>query len=489
MPKPTVIRAAVLALAVAASVAGAAAGTPATKVGLEQLAIGLNQPVYLTHAGDGSGRLFVVEKPGRIRVFVNGQLLATPFLAIESRVEAGDDEQGLLSVAFHPSYETNGRFFVYYTAGQADDARVVVAEYRASASDPNVADTPERVVLSVPHADSTRHNGGLVKFGPDGYLYVGIGDGGIQGDPTGNAQSLMTRLGKILRIDVDGDEPYEIPPDNPFVSTQNAQGEIYAYGFRNPWRYSFDRETGELWLGDVGQFSFEEIDIVRKGGNYGWRVMEGEHCYPPGTECDMSGLELPVFEYAYDGSNGVPSPPSDPFGCSSITGGYVYRGTAIPELRGVYVFGDYCRRARQLFGIHEGDDTATAIEAGGGFEPLTSFGEDEAGELYVLTDSAPGYLGGSGRVLRIVPVAATSLTPSSSRPGRALKVTIEGANLAAGATVSFGEGITVRSVKFVSRNKLRVKIRVEDTAPGSRDVTVTNPGGPTVTCIGCFRVK
>ena len=275
---------------------GVAGGQSSDVVALRQVTTGLVRPVHLTHAGDGSGRLFLVEKPGRIRIVENGQLRPTPFLDIEDRVEDGGNEQGLLSVAFHPSYETNGRFFVYYTAQQGDGT-IFVSEFSVSASNENLANAgSERQLLTIPHPSFNNHNGGLLKFGPDGMLYIGVGDGGSANDPNNNAQNLDSLLGKLLRIDVNSGNSYAIPPDNPFVG-RDGRDEIYAYGLRNPWRYSFDRETGELWLADVGQNQWEEIDIIKKGGNYGWRIMEGFHCRPPQTTCDQAGLELPIFEY------------------------------------------------------------------------------------------------------------------------------------------------------------------------------------------------
>ena len=391
MPKGITIRAAGLALAVAASVAGVSGGGggTVTTIGLQQITVGLERPVHVTNAADGTGRLFVVEKEGRIRVVQNGQLLPTAFLDIESKVEDSGNEQGLLSVAFHRSFETNRRFFVYYTSRESDD--IVIAEYTASAGNPNVANTAERVILRIPHPTFENHNGGLLKFGPDGLLYAVVGDGGSGGDPMENGQNVETLLGKLLRIDVDGDEPYEVPADNPFVG-RNGRDEIYAYGFRNPWRYSFDRATGALWAGDVGQNIYEEVDVVEKGGNYGWDVMEGFHCFEPSTGCDTTGLELPVFEYSHNGSNGVSG------GCS-ITGGYVYRGPTLGSLRGVYVFADYCTGAGSLFAIRQGETTATTIATGSNPGPVTSFGEDESGELYLLTDSV---FGGNGALYKIV---------------------------------------------------------------------------------------
>jgi glucose/arabinose dehydrogenase len=360
-------------------------------VALGMVTTGLERPVYLTHAGDGSGRLFVVEKPGRIRVIENGQVRTTPFLDIEDRVEDGGNEQGLLSVAFHPSYETNGRFFVYYTA-RAGDGMIVVSEFTVSGASSNVASaSTERQLLTIPHPSFDNHNGGLLKFGPDGLLYIGVGDGGSANDPNNNAQNVESLLGKLLRIDVDSGGTYSNPSDNPFVG-RAGRDEIYAYGLRNPWRYSFDRATGELWLADVGQNQWEEINIIRKGGNYGWRIMEGFHCRPPQTTCDQSGLELPVFEYAHDGSNGVPG------GCS-VTGGYVYRGSAIPSLVGTYLFADYCTGSRMLFGLRKGETRARTFNNTAPSELVTSFGEDEAGELYVVTDSS---FGGRGTIYKVV---------------------------------------------------------------------------------------
>lgn len=366
-------------------------GTTTAPIELDLVVLGLERPVFVTNAGDGSGRLFVVEKEGRIRIIQNGQLLSTPFLDIEDRVEDSGNEQGLLSVAFHPDYAANGRFFVYYTGRTPTEGGIVIAEYQRSAGNPNVASTAERRVIEIAHPQYENHNGGLVLFGPDGFLYAGTGDGGLANDPDENGQDINELLGKILRLDVNGAQPYAVPGDNPFVGVA-GRDEIYAYGFRNPWRYSFDRETGTLYAGDVGQNAYEEVDVVTRGGNYGWKVMEGTHCRPPTTGCDTSGKILPIFEYSHDGSNGVPS------GCS-ITGGHVYRGSAIPSLVGKYVFADYCVGSGQLFTIEAGDPTATLMPTGASSEPVASFGEDEAGELYVVTDSV---FGGRGGIYRIV---------------------------------------------------------------------------------------
>ncbi|MGH2397848.1 MAG: PQQ-dependent sugar dehydrogenase [Nitrospiraceae bacterium] len=321
---------------------------------------GLRNPLYLTHAGDGSGRLFVVEQPGRIRIIQNDRLLETPFLEISTRVRAGG-EQGLLGLAFHPAYRQNGRYVVNYN--RWSDGATVLAEYQLS-ENPNQSRTEEKVLMVVPQPYAN-HNGGMVEFGQDGFLYIARGDGGSAGDPGNRSQNRQELLGKILRIDVDRGDPYAIPPDNPFASG-GGRPEIFAYGLRNPWRFSFDRKTGELWAADVGQEDWEEIDLVRRGGNYGWRIMEGDHCFLPRTGCKTGGLVAPVAEYA-----------NRPPRCS-ITGGYVYRGSAIPDLQGIYVFGDYC--SGEIFGLIEG--TVRPLLSTG--LKISSFGQDQAGELYVV---------------------------------------------------------------------------------------------------------
>jgi glucose/arabinose dehydrogenase len=332
------------------------------------MAGGLDAPLLVTHAGDGSRRLFVVEQVGRIRILRVGQPKAEPFLDIASLVTAGG-EQGLLGLAFHPEYEANGRFFVNYTDTSGD---TVVAEYRAPGGSDRADPASARVLLHIDQPYSN-HNGGDVVFGPDGYLYIGMGDGGSGGDPHGNGQRLDTLLGKLLRIDVDRERPYGIPEDNPFVGRSRARPEIWAYGLRNPWRFSFDPETGDLWIGDVGQGEQEEIDLARagrRGGlNYGWNVMEGKQCFSPPEGCEAKGLVRPVAVYPTG------------LGCA-VVGGHVYRGARFPVLQGGYFFADFC--AGVIFALDASRqgrrepvillDTDHAI---------SSFGEDERGELYV----------------------------------------------------------------------------------------------------------
>src|SRR5437764_1645983 len=341
----------------------------AQDVALQPIATGLNQPVALTHAGDT--RLFITEQTGTIRIYDALGLRGTPFLDIRSIV-LSSGERGLLSVAFHPRYRDNGFFFVYYTNRNGDNS---VARYQVSANDPDRADPASgTILLTIPHPNFANHNGGQLQFGPDGYLYIGTGDGGSAGDPNNNAQNLNQLLGKILRIDVDHGSPYAIPPSNPFAQRAGARGEIWAYGVRNPWRFSFDRNTGDLWIGDVGQDAFEEVDLQPAtsigGENYGWRKMEGFHCYNPATNCADSSFTMPVLEYPHAS------------GACSITGGYRYRGTQIPSLRGAYLYGDYCSgtiwRATQVGAGWIANTLFTTTLR------ISAFGEDISGELYVM---------------------------------------------------------------------------------------------------------
>jgi len=366
---------AVVLLAVFLDGRGSGQAAPLPAVALRRIVAGLSSPVQVTHAGDRSGRLFIVEQGGRIRILKNGRLLPRPFLDITSKVTSGG-EMGLLSVAFHPRFVENGRFFVNYTTGEGERLRSVVAEYRVS-PDADVAATVERVLLEVSQP-FRNHNGGLNLFGPDGMLYIGFGDGGSGGDPMNNGQRLDTLLGKLLRIDVDGGTPYRAPSDNPFVGRAGARGEIWAYGLRNPWRFAFDRTTGRLFVGDVGQNRLEEVDIVERGKNYGWRVMEGTSCYNPASGCNREGLELPIAEYDHAA------------GCS-ITGGQVYRGSRIPGLVGRYLFGDYC--SGRIWALTEtGGARWTMTQVSSTDLRISSFGEDAAGEVYVVDHSGAVYL-------------------------------------------------------------------------------------------------
>jgi len=359
-----------------------ASSRAAMTLGLARVKTGFTMPVAVANAGDGRGRLFVVEQGGRIRIVTKaGTLLATPFLDIHARVSCCG-ERGLLGLAFHPSYKSNGRFYVYYTD---TGGSLVIAEYRRSGTNANRASTTERRLLRIAHPNQANHNGGQLAFGPDGYLYIGTGDGGGGGDPYENGQKRTTLLGKILRIapNVTSARPaYRIPSTNPWAKSTTVRREIWAYGLRNPWRFSFDRLTGSLWIGDVGQSRYEEVNRSLRsagggrGANYGWDVMEGRACFEPATGCSTTGKTMPLAVYTH-GANGC-----------SVTGGYVYRGSRYPAMRGWYFFGDFC--SGRIWRVNAGGaarqapllvrDTSLSISA---------FGEDEAGELYVA-DYASG---------------------------------------------------------------------------------------------------
>ncbi len=345
-------------------------------IDLALIADGFTQPLYVTGAGDGSGRLFVVEQPGTIWIVRNGQRLEKPFLDIVDQVGSQSNEQGLLSIAFSPDYARDGQFFINYTDREGN---TVVARYQVT-DDPDQADVNSaRTILTI-EQPAANHNGGLLKFGPDGYLYIGTGDGGRGGDPWDNAQNRNVLLGKLLRIDVmnvAGNQPYAIPADNPFIGEPDMRPEIWAWGLRNPWRFAFDRETDDLYIADVGQNRYEEVHFQpgdsAGGENYGWNIMEGATCYNA-SECDQTGLEQPIIVYSHA------------LGCS-ITGGYVYRGHQFPQLDGIYFYGDYC--SGRIWGLRQTDqqwDNAELLQAD---LLLTSFGEDDAGEVY-FTDRNGG---------------------------------------------------------------------------------------------------
>jgi glucose/arabinose dehydrogenase len=350
-----------------------------------------DRPVHATSALDGTNRLFVVEKPGVIKVFPNNpQAKASDvgiFLNIVSKVDSGPNEAGLLSVAFHPNYANNGFFFVHYNRNNGGQLQTVIARFSVSA-DANKASTSSEKIVMTMNQPWGNHNGGQIEFGHDGFLYIGMGDGGAGGDPLGSGQDLSSLLGKMLRIDVDTPGTYKIPADNPFAANP-AQGrpEIWAWGLRNPWRFSFDRLTGQLWTGDVGQDVWEEVHIVEAGKNYGWNIMEGNHCFKPKFGCNEEGLELPITEY--DHSVG-----------ESITGGFVYRGKEQPNLFGAYIYGDY--GSGRIFAVRFGaEEEAQVTELVNTKHFIASFGEDENGELLVV--DFPYFNPTQGRLYRLVP--------------------------------------------------------------------------------------
>jgi len=367
---------------------------------LKPVASGIVAPVGMACPADGSHRLFVIQQNGIIRIIKNNVVLPVPFLDIHDKLDklnSSYSEKGLLGLAFHPDYKSNGRFFVYYSAPSADknfDNTSIVAEYKVSATNPDVADRNEEIILKIPEPESN-HNGGCLQFGKDHLLYISLGDGGGAGDkhgPNGNAQMLSSLLGKILRIDVNK-KPYSIPADNPFVADKDAKPEIYAYGLRNPWRFSFDRVLGTLFCGDVGQDLWEEVDIIQKGKNYGWRIMEGTHCFSPSSGCDRKDLQVPITEYSH--KEGV-----------SICGGYMYRGKMFPSLHGTYFFGDW---SGKIFYLHQnqdgnwnrGDVLAGTNKSNDISTGINSMGEDENGEIYILTQKTIGPQSATGAIYKI----------------------------------------------------------------------------------------
>jgi len=351
---------------------------PEFNLAVQEVAAGLSNPLYLT-APAGDSRLFVVEQGGRILIIKNGQVLQTPFLDLSARVSSGG-ERGLLSVAFHPSYATNGFFFVNFT-DVAGNTRV---ERFSVSSNPDLAVAASSKLILTVAQPFANHNGGLNLFGPDGMLYIGLGDGGSAGDPQGNGQNRGALLGKILRIDVDRGDPYAIPSDNPFVGQQGERGEVWAFGLRNPWRFAFDRTAALLYVADVGQNRFEEVDVVvanRGGVNYGWNIMEASSCFSS-SSCSQQGLELPALVYDHSG------------GACSITGGFVYRGASLPEIAGHYFYSDFCAGFLRSFRYQNGAAADQRTWDVGSIGSITSFGEDAGGELYMTSSN--------GRVYRIV---------------------------------------------------------------------------------------
>ena len=347
------------------------------------------RPLLLTGAGDGTNRIFVGSEYGTIHVWPNDPAAKEmqTFLDIRDRVQYSDkqNEEGFLGLAFHPKYKENGEFYVYYTAKptKANPHTSVISRFKVSKDDPNRADPQSEEVLLTIDQPYWNHNGGTIVFGPDGYLYIGLGDGGFRDDPHGNGQSLKTLLGKILRIDVDHKDAglkYAVPKDNPFAGQgDKARGEIWAYGIRNVWRIAFDRKTGELWAGDVGQDTWEEIDIIVRGGNYGWNLREGKHKFGPKGSEPRPDLIEPIWEYNHSIGK-------------SITGGNVYRGKQVPELQGKYLYADYVTGQVWALTYDPAKKEVTAnqtIQEKG--LPILSFGEDDQGETYFMTQNGGIY--------------------------------------------------------------------------------------------------
>ncbi|HSG99549.1 MAG TPA: PQQ-dependent sugar dehydrogenase [candidate division Zixibacteria bacterium] len=376
-------------VAFAVSALGVTVRVGAVDLTTEPFATGLDNPVFLTAPPGDSTRIYIVEQTGRIQLYKNG-VYAGVFLDLTAKVVV-DFEQGLLGLAFHPQFPDSPYFYVNYTApGGGPAGHTVVSRFTIDGS-PDLADTAESIILTQDQPQAN-HNAGMLAFGPgDGYLYIALGDGGGFGDQhgaVGNGQDQTTLLGKILRIDVDGAAPYAIPPDNPFIAPVDTLPEIWALGLRNPWRFSFDRETADLWIADVGQQTWEEIDFEAAGSsggvNWGWRLREGAHCYNPASGCDPGGITTdPLFEYSHDS------------GRCSISGGYVYRGCVMPELQGTYFYGDYC--SGEVFSLRNVGGVPIDAQTHFTLSQVTSFGEDAAGEIYVCQLT--------GDVVKIVPAA------------------------------------------------------------------------------------
>jgi glucose/arabinose dehydrogenase len=361
---------------------GIVVNPPPVQLELLQVASGFLNPLDIQQPADSSGRLFVVEQGGKIKIVNSvGSVLAAPFLDLTTKLVSGGEE-GLLGLAFHPSYAQNGCFYVNYTTTRlTGNLQTVIAEYKATTPSSNTASTTESILFTV-NQPFNNHNGGGLAFGPDGDLYIGLGDGGSEGDPQGNGQSLTTALGKMLRVSVSCNGTFTIPADNPFVGQPSPKNMIYAYGLRNPFRFSFDRQGGRFFVGDVGQDRLEEVDLINKGDNDGWNIMEGDACFNPMIGCNMVGLTLPIFVYDHSA------------GDVTIIGGYVYRGSEIPSLAGLYVFGDEASgRIWTLTQTSPSVWTRAQILTAGAFQ-VTSFGQDQNGELYVT-----GYT--SGTISRI----------------------------------------------------------------------------------------
>jgi glucose/arabinose dehydrogenase len=412
-------------------------------------------PVYVAAPRADRRRFFVVEQPGRIMVVRDGIPLSTPFLDIRSLVSFGG-ERGLLSVAFDPDYASGGRFYVYYTARSPSGA-ITVAEYRASPNADVANPASRRQVLSIPHPRGN-HNGGQLQFGPDGYLWIGTGDGGGAGDPDGAGQRLDTLLGKLLRIDphASGSAPYTIPADNPFAGQSGRRGEIWAYGLRNPWRFSFDRQTGDLVIGDVGQNAWEEIDFAPapgrgRGANYGWGCWEGRHAYSGNDdepECRPAPSQIaPVHEYSHSR------------GCS-VSGGYVVRDPKLPRLNGRYVYGDYCRNplwSLRLQAPDAQDDRRLGLDVPG----LTSFGEDSCGRVYAVSADGP--------VFRLEAEGATGAACPAARPVIRCRVPrVVGLRLATARTRIRRAHCRVGRVRRQRSSRARGRVVAQTPRPGAR---------------------
>jgi len=460
MRTPTLVAA---GLALALLVLAAASRPAASALNTERIASGLNRPIFAT-APPGDDRLFIVEQRGVIKIWRNGQVLARPFLDIDALVPniSGNDERGLLGLAFHPNFAANRAIYLNYI--NLSNA-TVIARYTVAAGDPDSVDVTSAFQVLTIAQPATNHNGGTLHFGPnDGYLYIGMGDGGGAGDTNNYGQRDDTLLGKMLRIDVDSGSPYAIPPNNPFAGPGLPLDEIWAKGLRNPYRWSFDRATGDMYIGDVGQTSWEEVDFQPAlpdtgGQNYGWRLMEGLHCYNPPNNCDPGGLTYPVHEYFHSGQ-------------CSITGGNVYRG-AIPEIQGHYFFADFCSNqiwSFKLVGgiVTEFTERTTDLAPGGGLAigTIAGFGEDGAGELYICDRGT----GANGEIYRIM--MDTTGVGGAAPPARGLALTTASPNPFAGETrfavETASAGTLTAEIYDASGRLVRALVMAESVPAGTR---------------------
>jgi len=461
--------------AVPATATKSAAAAAAPALVLEPLVSSLGSVTGITNAGDN--RLFLTLQQGRIVIWDGSRVLDTPFLDVTTRISAGG-ERGLLSTAFHPGYADNGFFFVYYTDPNGD---VTLARYRVS-GDPNVADASSGVtLLTIPHPVNANHNGGQLQFGPDGYLYMGPGDGGSGDDPPCNAQRSDVLLGKLLRLDVDPDitNPpfYAIPAGNPFVGN-GGPDQAWAKGLRNPWRFSFDRATGDLYIGDVGQGAREEVDFQPAGDpggeNYGWKVMEGTQCGNGGTAscpaatppCHDPSYVLPILDYTHDNGN------------CTVIGGYVYRGASIPDFYGRYIYGDYC--SGTIWSVSQQGGVWTPQQLPITLPTLSTFGQDAAGELYAADTNGALF---RIRSTSVYAPTLAAVSPSTSLERGSTVVTLTGGNFLGSSQVLFGD-VPALSTTVVDPTTLSVIAPPH--AAGTVDVTVVNPGAAPATLAGTF---
>lgn len=452
MKKPSFLWMILLLLTVQSSIA--------QSITLTDIGFTFSDPILATNAGDGSGNLYVVERTGKVRKIANGVI--SDFMNLTSKIFKDSDEMGLLGLAFHPDFKTNGYVYVNYTTkettSKGDSMYTYIARFKAVGGTVDLNNELKLLKITQPY---TNHKGGSLLFGNDGYLYIALGDGGSGGDPLNNAQNRSVLLGKILRIDVDKGNPYSIPEDNPFVgNTSNFRQEIFAYGLRNPWKMTLDKTTGKIWAADVGQSKEEEIDIIENGKNYGWRIMEGKACYNPSTGCNTTGLELPYYSYTRSVT-----------GTCSVTGGYVYRGAKYPEMYGLYFYGDYCSGG--IWSLTTSGQIVNTLVTDTNYW-ISSFGEDEEGTLYVIDITTDKVYKIEGTVM--ASIASSNGTFASLRPNPArdqLFITMK--NDAAIQDISIKDiyGSTISNPLFSQNSGGDVVVDISGMKSGLYNVSIT----------------